>query len=399
MRRWVSILLLLCVAAASATAWAADPVPATAKAPAMSDESRQAAVKLIDGGIAYLLSKKEDDGGWSLGGNFSNKPAVTAMVLKALLGQPGADANDAVIHKGLDVLLSFRQKDGGIYNPKEGQENYTTAVAVMALVAAKDAKYRPAIDDAVKYMRGLQIVPGSESPDGQKITDKHPFVGGVSYGRNGRPDLSNVGYWLEAMHEAGVKGDDPDMQRALVFVTNTQNRSESNPQAWARAGTNDGGFVYTPARRGDANQGESAAADPNDAGGVLRSYGSMTYTGFKSMLYAAVDRKDDRVQAALKWIESFWRLDSNPNMPTGQSTEGLYYYYQVFAKAMEAWGEPVITDVKGQKHNWREELVAALKERAKADGSWENESGRWFEKLPLLSTCYAVLSLQEAMRD
>ncbi len=392
----IIVAALAAVAVYSMSSLAQTPAgaPTTAKA-TMSDAHKAEAKKLIDGGIAFLLAQKEEDGGWSLGKGAA-KPAITAMALKAML-QSGMTTKDSVVKKGFELLLTYRQPNGGIYDPKGGQENYTSAVALMALAAAKDPAFKPAIDDAIKYMRGLQIVPGSQSPDGKTIGEKDPWVGGVSYGEHGRPDLSNVGMWVEAMHEAGVKGDDPDMQRALVFVSNTQNRSESNPQPWAKIGTNDGGFVYAPAVKGDPNTGETKVTASGEQG--LRSYGSMTYTGFKSMLYAAVDRQDGRVQGALKWIQSFWRLDSNPNMPAGQSKEGLYYYYQVFAKAMGAWGEPVITDVRGQKHNWREELVDALKERVKADGSWENDTGRWFEKLPVLSTCYSVLSLEETLRD
>ena len=49
------------------------------------------------------------------------------------------------------------------------------------------------------------------------------------------------------------------------------------------------------------------------------------------------------------------RVDENPGI--GQKT--VYYYYMVFAKALHAMGEPVITDSKGRKHNWREDLAAS----------------------------------------
>jgi squalene-hopene/tetraprenyl-beta-curcumene cyclase len=85
-------------------------------------------------------------------------------------------------------------------------------------------------------------------------------------------------------------------------------------------------------------------------------------------------------------------------MPAAKSQEGLYYYYHVFAKAMAAWGEPVITDAEGKKHNWREELIDALAQRVRKDGHWENDSAQWMEKDPILSTCYAVLALEEALK-
>ena len=244
------------------------------------------------------------------------------------------------------------------------------------------------------YLRGLQIVPGSKSPDGELIGQTDPRVGGVSYGaKHVRPDMSNLGFWMEACHQAGISGDDPHMKRAMLFVSRCQNRSESNPQPWARLGADDGGFVYAPAIRGKLNVGESKAGSQ---GRGLRSYGSMTYTGFKSLLYADVDHEDPRVRAAFLWIRKHWRLDSNPNMPSINSQEGLYYYYYVFAKAMGAWGRDVIVDLQGDRHNWRHELIDALAERVHSDGSWRGDN-RWYEKFPILATSYSVLALQEAL--
>ena len=251
----------------------------------------------------------------------------------------------------------------------------------------------------VAYLKGRQIVAGSRSPKGEIIGADHPWRGGAGYGtKHDRPDGSNTGMWAQALHDAGVKGDDPAMQRALLFVTRTQNRSESNPRPWAKVGVNDNGFIYAPAVRGDLTAGESKAG-PGPGGRGLRSYGSMTYTGFKSLLYSDVDRTDPRVRGALDWIRRYWRLDSNPNMPRARSKQGLFYYYHVFAKALRAWGEPVITDTAGTRHNWRHELIEQLEKLVKADGHWENDSPRWFEKLPVLATSYSVLALQEALKD
>jgi len=378
--------------------------PQPAETDAVDAEHLAQAQRLINGGILYLLAARDPDGGWSAGGAI--RPALTAMALKALVQHPDFGPEHPAVRKGFEILLSYRQTEGpaaaGIFNPSEGLANYTTAVAVMAMVAAGDPRYNAAIRDAVAFLKGEQIVPGAESPDGQTIAEGHPFVGGVSYGEgeHGRPDLSNVGMWMQALHDAGVAGDDPAIQRALAFVSRTQNRSESNPMAWAAEGGNDGGFVYAPAAGGSLTQGESKAGQAGTDGRGLRSYGSMTYVGFKSMLYANVARTDPRVRAAMDWIRRYWRLDSNPNMPQTQSREGLYYYYHVFAKAMRAWGEPIITDARSVKHNWREELIDELARRVRPDGSWVNDAdaNRWNEGSPVLVTCYSVLSLQEALK-
>lgn len=365
-----------------------------AQSPDVDAAHAEKAGTLINNAVNYLLSAREEDGGWSLGRG-ANKPAITAMVLKVLLQHPDFTVESPEVRKGFEVLLSFRQKDGGIYDPKQGVQNYTTSLAVMAFASAGD-KYKDAMRGAVAYLKGQQIVAGATAPDGAKIDEKHPFVGGVSYGEHGRPDLSNVGMWMEALQEAGVPSTDESVQRALVFVTRTQNRSESNPMAWAKEGGDDGGFVYAPAISGKPDGESKAGAGPDQRG--LRSYGSMTYVGFKSLLYAGLAHDDPRVRAAYDWIRRYWRLDSNPNMPEAQSRQGLFYYYNAFAKALRAWGEPMIADAKDQKHNWRQELIDVLASKVASNGSWSNDASRWEEANPLLATCYATFALQEALK-
>ena len=72
---------------------------------------------------------------------------------------------------------------------------------------------------------------------------------------------------------------------------------------------------------------------------------------------------------------------------------GLYYYYNTFAKALDAIGQDVFVDESGVKHNWRAELVAELARRQKSDGSWANENARWLEGDSNLATGYALLAL------
>ena len=86
------------------------------------------------------------------------------------------------------------------------------------------------------------------------------------------------------------------MQKALVFVSRCQNlESEHNTTPFA-AKVNDGGFYYTIAAGGQSQAG-------NTPDGGLRSYGSMTYAGLKSMIYAGVSQDDPRVKAAYEWIQ------------------------------------------------------------------------------------------------
>jgi squalene-hopene/tetraprenyl-beta-curcumene cyclase len=122
----------------------------------------------------------------------------------------------------------------------------------------------------------------------------------------------------------------------------------------------------------------------------------MTYAGFKSMLYANVTRDDPRIKACLAWIQRNYTLDCNPNMPGRQSRQGLFYYYNVFARALSAWGEPVIYDAARRPHNWRIELCAKLLSIQKPDGSWVNDEPRWLEGDSTYITGLTILTLQAA---
>jgi squalene-hopene/tetraprenyl-beta-curcumene cyclase len=72
---------------------------------------------------------------------------------------------------------------------------------------------------------------------------------------------------------------------------------------------------------------------------------------------------------------------------------GLYYYYHTFAKALDAMGVSEVTTPDGKKHDWRADLLAALKKRQKENGSWVNDNDRWMEGEPNLVTGYALMAL------
>ncbi len=362
----------------------------------------QQAQDLIDNGLAFLKSRQQPDGSWQ---NDKQPPAMTAIVLKAFVQEEAYDANTDFVKRGFDKLLSYQVSDGGIY--KDTLANYNTAIALSALAAADNPAFKDRIEKAVSYLKGLQWTDKSkfEHPDAAKrptVKDENDvFYGGWGYGGlsrgPARPDLSNAQLTIEALKEAGLKESDPAFQNALKFVTRTQNNSETNPAEWAG---DDGGFVYGPGndRRGESFAGEYQAPDGRR---MLRSYGSMTYAGLKSMIYAGVRKDDPRVKAAWAWIRKNWTLDENPGMKLGgpdAARSGLYYYYHTMAKALNAYDEPIITDAAGVQHDWRVELVNKLANLQKQDGSWVGEK-RWMEDNPDLVTAYIVLAIQEVRED
>jgi squalene-hopene/tetraprenyl-beta-curcumene cyclase len=265
-----------------------------------------------------------------------------------------------------------------------------TSTVVSALAAIDGAEYSEPIAGGTKWLQEAQW------DEGEGLTNRQDWYGGAGYGNHGRPDLSNTQMMLEALYDAGLSPDEPAFQRALAFLGRTQNLESVNNADWAG---NDGGFIYTSANGGEsmasqaAGEGRRGENMPPDSR-TLRSYGSMTYAGFKSLLYAGLSPEDPRVKAAFDWIRAHFTFDENP----GVGQQGLYYYYHAMARALRVAQEPVITDDEGVDHNWREALIDAIADRQREDGAWLNEADRWMESHPALVTAYAVLALEEAIK-
>ena len=71
----------------------------------------------------------------------------------------------------------------------------------------------------------------------------------------------------------------------------------------------------------------------------------------------------------------------------------MYYYYHTMAKALTIYGVDRLQTEDGRSINWREQLALRLINLQKADGSWANENGRWWEKDPSLVTAYSLIAL------
>ena len=90
----------------------------------------------------------------------------------------------------LDWLVSLQKPDGSIF--EKGNANYVTSLALSALVAINDARYAPAIEKARDFVVRLQ----AREDTGYRPSDK--FYGGIGYGGDLRPDLSNAQFAIEA---------------------------------------------------------------------------------------------------------------------------------------------------------------------------------------------------------
>jgi squalene-hopene/tetraprenyl-beta-curcumene cyclase len=354
---------------------------------------RNEIVTAISKGLSWLQRQQQPNGSLANPLNpdpSADNPALTALPLMAFHYEPTGKAGKEyadVLKKGYGYLRAQVQPDGGIYS--KGLSNYNTSVCLEALLQSGDPKDEPILTNARAFIVGQQAK-GMIKPE----TD-----GGLGYGptavnpKRGHPDLDNTLIALEALYAYKKarptveipKDQDLNWQAAIDFVSRCQNLKSTNKLAWASDDpANKGGFIYYP---GDSNAGEQKLPDGKTA---LRSYGSMTYAGLLSFIYADLKKDDPRVSAALEWLGKNYTLDENP----GMGRAGLYYYYHLAAKGLATAKIAEIETPDGKKVKWPREMALKLMDLQKPDGSWMNDTPRWMETDPVLVTTYGVLTLE-----
>jgi squalene-hopene/tetraprenyl-beta-curcumene cyclase len=348
----------------------------------LQEEIRQAIAR----GNAWLKQQQKPEGNWDDPG----LPAFTALALNAAVRDPNLDHKKPYpehIEKGFAWLIAQQKENGGIFN--RGLSVYNTATSVTALVAGDRDAYEPAIVKARKH-----LIDNQWDIDAKGKTD-NPNDGGIGYGsKNTHTDLSNTYLAIEALAlskdvvEDGKHGTQPelDWEAALQFLSRCQNLKETNDQPWASNDPkNKGGFLYNTF---ESKAGEETLPDGSKA---LRSYGSISYAGLLSFIYAKLGPDDQRVVAVKEWLGKNYTVNENP----GMGAQGLYYYYQTMSKALSAAGIDKLKLENGSEADWRKDLAEKLLSVQKSDGSWVNENGRWMESNPVLVTAYTVLSLEQ----
>lgn len=335
----------------------------------------------VNRGLAWLASRQRDNGAWSN----DQFPALTALAVRAFIGSGHPDAREAV-ERGTAFILSCVQPDGGIYRVVPGRKggglsNYNTAICMTTLHAVG----RPDLVAVVQKARAFVA-------DAQHLGDDE-YRGGFGYDRStGRAytDLLNTYHATQAMRltqdvedrrPAGEAPVDIDWEEAAQFITRMQNK----PAAGAEDA---GGFFYNPT--------DPKAGTATNAAGVVvfRSYGSITYAGLLALVYADVSRHDPRVRSAFDWSARHWSLDENP----GMGEQGLYFFYNVLARSLDAYGQDLIPAEAGPV-DWRRACARRMVSLQKTDpdtggGYWQNTSGRFWESDPVLATAYVLNALR-----
>lgn len=374
---------------------------------------RQEAEAALQRGAAYLIKTQQTDGSWR---DFAAITALGGIALHGCSPPDGELARRIAVEKARQRVLASVQPDGAICPPNRMYANYSTSVCLAGLAVFGLPEDTEVMRQARRYLIGQQL--DSDHPD-QPVDEDSASYGGFGYGGQtrapqvgappntgekrpgGRPggrqaedraDLSCTQWVLEALYltdhldrtpeasDREAKEADLCWEKALVFLGRVQNLEQTGASQWIVSAEKDGGFTYLPAREGQADA----------------SYGSMTYAGLKSMIYANLERDDPRVKAALAWARQRYSVDENP----GQGANGLYYYLHTMSKTLAVWDGDELEDKDGKPHNWRADIVRKLVSIQKGEGEWANEhSARWQESDPQLVTAYAMITLEIALAN
>jgi squalene-hopene/tetraprenyl-beta-curcumene cyclase len=339
-----------------------------------------AAKAAVARGLDWLQQSQGTNGAWSQ----PQFPALTGLPLWAVCGS-GDTHRQAMADKAVAFLLTCVQTNGGIYVSIPGKggglPNYNTAICMTALHATGRKDLASVILNARTYV-------GNSQHFGDDV-----YSGGFGYDRaTGRAytDLDNTTFALEAMRRTQDMEDlrpgnqkrvDVNWTAAVAYVSKLQNTA-------ANSSSNDaGGFRYNP---DDAKAGIGTNAEGKV---FLRSFGSITYAGLLSLVYANVTREDPRVVSAVDFASRHWTLEESP----GMGAQGLFFYYNVMARALATANMGTLPRKGGGAPiAWRDDLIRKLVALQQPDGSWGNPNNRFWENNPVLVTSYCMLALEYA---
>jgi squalene-hopene/tetraprenyl-beta-curcumene cyclase len=317
----------------------------------------------------WLDDHNDVDGLWS------EDHGVNALVAFAMLNG-GRQVDHPVVSAALDAVLAEARADGSF---SEGTYvHYYTSLAIMALSAGgqpeDEALVRAGVDMLVR-----------EQCDGDEVGFEEWWRGGIGYGGDGRPDMSNTQFAMMAL--VAAEGAYPSIevpagtwQHLLTFLHRCQNLPAYNDMDWddnaSAPSYGDGGFIYYPGRSNVDSFG---------------SYGSMTAAGLWCLMAAGEPVDSPTAGPALAWLAREFSGTGNPVI--GDS--GYYYYAWAAARALRNAGAPALVSPDGTPLYWAHTLSDGLLAKQEASGSWMNTgSDRWWEGDRVVATCFALLAIE-----
>jgi hypothetical protein len=424
--RWLSRRGLLQGAAAAAATVAWPRLGRTAEPAKDAADQEAAARNALDRAVKYLWSQQADDGGWHSPqyGVLRSGQALTPFVLHTLLRTIDLMSSDdygRVLRAGRFILERLDDQGAvGLFDTDVAEYPvYSTSYAIRALERSQSYRdmHGAAGTTAIQKMGGYLTAAQFDEEDGFQPDD--PAYGGWGFqhalapGRPGHMDLAHTRRALEALHHDFPNPAEIAIGRKaerFLRVVQKLPQAAARPQVAApnhatlapppssdgaesaldSAPPFDGGFYFSPVVL-EANKGRRE----DEPTPHWRSYATATCDGILALLAAGVRPEDERVTAAVAWLQSHTDLDYPQGVPTehpepwGEAIR--FYHYAVRAEVY-------------RKLDWsaaeRLRLATAVAAKQDADGSFVNrESALMKEDDPVMCTALAVVALSNCLRE
>ncbi len=381
-------------------------IPAAAAEAPKTDDLGKRLRETWQSAADWLVSQQDASGAWKMGppGQQAPSPSYTGLIITALANAPAELRSkcQAPLDKAVAFLVSKANDDGSFGEGQTGtfMKTYTTGIALMALGSVDREKHAQRIRGAQAYLKHNQLKEGA-------------FRGGLGYGdekprfKDGKivveqetlPNLSVVGFAADGLHVSGLPKDEAFWKLVVEFVRKCQNSSEVNtdPQfvaALKEKGLTvgeDGGLYYAPIADPKLQKAGTKKISDRES---ISSYGAMTYDGIKTYLYAGLPKDSPEVRAAMDWVRKNYSVDVHPGFAFDavqrHHLRGLYHYYLVMVRALDAFGENPLETFDGKRRDWPREIAAQLLKTVKDSKMWINENAAWYEGDPVLVTSYVL---------
>ena len=356
----------------------------------------------------WLSGQQGAEGAWKMGppGKEAPSPSYTALILASLghAPEPLRATYKPVCDKAAAYLLSKANEDGSFGEGPKGSflKTYTTAICLLGLSATeRTPKVADVIRGAQAYLKANQLKEGV-------------FRGGMGYGDEPKDgakktgNLSVTGFAADGLKTSGLPQDDEFWKLVVEFVKKCQNSTEVNKdEAYLaelkKSGLSvgeDGGLYYQPTGDRKASPaGTKKIADKE----IIQSYGAMTYDGIKTYIFAGLKKDSPEVKSAIDWVRKNYSVEVHPGFAYDQAQRhhlrGLYHYYLVMARALDAYGENPFETFDGKKHDWAREIGAQLVKSVKENKLWKNENPAWYEGDPILVTSYVLVTCDVLLKN
>src|SRR5262249_30461246 len=235
-------------------------------------------------------------------------------VLVALLGVPERESSPprGALERALEFINANTNAEGAVGlmdDTAADYPNYATALAIRAIIKARNPGYERVIERMVGQLRAQQF------SEANGWTPKDAPYGGWGMGGSihrppeaGHVDLSMTRHVLEALQLSGVSPTDPAITRSLVYLQRSQNP--------------DGGFYFSPVNPEINKAGERS--------GRFTSYGTATADGVLALRAAGIPEEDSRIRSAIAWLVEHHQPDRAPGFDEGTGQpwgSGLRFYY------------------------------------------------------------------------